>query len=529
MLFSVRALIYSFLVYNLTRLLPADQASRIRARAVLRTAKRSAAFFVREGGIYIKAAQYLATVSNLFDTEFTEIFAHVANDVEIRPYHTIRARFLQEFQAEPEELYAEFEQEPLAAASLGQVHVARIQDGRKVAVKFLHPNMEGEMRADLRALRYCVRMTRWVFPHIDFSGHLTEFSNMLLYEVDYRNEAENMRLARENFLHDPRVVIPRVIPELSCATVITTEFIEGIQISDLAALERAGVDRKDVTELLLECYVTMIFRDRFYHADPHPGNIFVLPADGHAPLRIGLVDFGAVQFITERILIFLQRFVQILRARDIPAMVDLAIEAGALSPAADREHYITLGEFIYARYSSFKVDDYYRINPVRFGRMLKMRDLHTVGLRMRDIIAQVQPPRKYIYLARTFTMVISLAMRLDNQVNIFMLARPHVDVYLGPRKRGIMAQLKRRNWLELAERALLRGADGAPHADLRRDRQLEKNAAVRTKAGTLFLATAFSAGLWTFLRVSGQAGEAAYMLAVTIGCGLWLIATLRRL
>ncbi len=477
---------------------------------------------MQQGGIYIKAAQYLSTVSNLFDTEFTEIFANVANDVEVRPYAVIRSRFVEEFKAEPEELYAEFSREPLAAASLGQVHVARIRDGRKVAVKFLHPNMESQIRMDLRSLRYAVRLTRWFFPQIDFSGHLTEFSNMLLYEVDYRNEAENMRLARENFAADPRVVIPDVIGELSCSTVITTEFIEGIPISDLEALDRASVDRKAVTELLLECYARMVFRDRFYHADPHPGNIFVIRGAGAVPLRLGFVDFGAVQFITDRTITFLRRFIEILRSRDISAMVDLAVEAEALRPTANREHYITLGEFIYARYSSFKLDDYYRINPVRFGRMLKMRDLQPAGLRMRDLIGDVQPPRRYIYLARTITMVISLAMRLDNKVNIFMLARPHVDAHLRPRRRGVLAQLRRRNWIELAERALTRGSV-APEASAPLG-----NSVYGGKVGVLAFCASVCAGLWALLVVQGFPLEARYMLAPAGFFAAWLVYALRR-
>ena len=525
LLFSVRILIFAAVLYNATRLLPADRASKIRSQAVLRRARRIARFFMERGGIYIKAAQYLSTVSNLFDAEFTEIFARVANDVEVRPYATIRERFVQEFRSEPEELYAEFSQEPLTAASLGQVHVARIRDGRKVAVKFLHPNMEGQIRVDLRSLRYAVRMTRWFFPQIDFSGHLTEFSNMLLYEVDYRNEAENMRLARVNFGGDERVVIPQVIPELSCATVITSEFIEGIPISDLEEIDRQGIERKALTELLLECYARMIFRHRFYHADPHPGNIFVIRGDAAVPIRLGFVDFGAVQFVTDRTLSFLQRFVEILRSRDISALVDLAVEAEALRPNAVREHYITLGEFIYARYSSFKLDDYYRINPMRFGRMLKMRDLQAAGLRMRDIIGDVQPPRRYIYLARTFTMVISLAMRLDSRVNIFMLARPHVDAHLGPRRRGFLSQLRRRNWVELAERALTRHAGipgtAGPGGGL--------SQAASGKTGALLFSAAFTAVIWALFVLEGRDLEARWTLLPLGFFFVWLIQQLRRI
>lgn len=519
--FTLRLLAASFLVYNFTRLLPGQIASRIRTGATLRLARRIAHFFVRQGGVYIKAAQYLSSVSNLFETEFTEIFGSVSDSVPHRPYSGVRFRFLAEFGVEPEELYGEFDREALAAASLGQVHRARLKDGRAVAVKLLHPGIEEQAVQDLRAMRYALNLTMWFFPHLDFRGHLKEFAAMISAEIDYENEAENMRRVRRNFQDLPDVIIPEVIDELSGSTVLTTEFIEGIRIDNVEGIIRSDVDRTRVTELLVECYARMIFDHRFYHADPHPGNIFVVPArrDPYRAkgkkskakpegVRIALVDFGATQFVSDRTFRFLQRGVANFRARDIPAVVEQALQYGLLRPeaAGRQEAYVQLFELIYARYSSFKLDDYYRLNPLRFGRMVKLRDLETAGLRLRDIMADVRLPRILIYLGRTFTLILSLAMRMDDRVNIFLVAKPFVDGYLPTNPTGFMTLLRQQNWNALIERALSagRGQDGpfvAPPVD--------RSAGLLTALSLLTLGFSFLAA---YLYMGGAADLARYPL-----------------
>ena len=441
---TLRLLITSAIVYNATRFLPSERRAQRRYRSTLSGARQFADFCARMGGIYFKAAQYLSTVSNVFDAEFTEIFARVSDRAEARSYEQIRYRFLKEFNAEPEQLFREFDREPAAAASLGQVHVARIDDGRKVAVKFLHPNMESIIRRDIRALNLAVRLILWFYTHLDFRSHLNEFSNMVYAEIDYENEAENMRRAADCFRDDERIIVPAVIEQFSRSTVLTTEFVEGIAINDFLSMDRSAIPRREVCELLLESYVRMFFDHRFYHADPHPGNIFVIRTDHENPIRLAFVDFGATKDVTQRTFDIMQRFIEIMRSRDVPALVDLAMEAGILSANADREIYTNLFEMIHARYASFKVDDFYRINPVRFGRIIKMSDVTYAGLRLRDMIADFKLPRNYIYLGRTITMLLSLAMRLDEKVNVFMVARPHVDRYLGARPRTLLGYLKRR-------------------------------------------------------------------------------------
>lgn len=521
--FTVRLLVISAVVYHGTKIFSAPRRSAFRNRVTLWSARQMAEFFLKQGGIYIKAAQFLSTVSNLFDSEFTEIFSSVQDRVTPRPYEQVRYRFLAEFGVEPEALFLEFDRTSIAAASLGQVHLARTRDGRKVAVKFLHPGIESQIRQDVRAIKLAVNLILWVYPYLDFRPHLYEFSTMTLIEIDYENEAENMRRVRDNFADEPRVVIPQVIDELSGSTVLTTEYIEGIPINELERLDAAGISRRDAANLLVETYVRMIFEDRFYHADPHPGNLFLIPADGVHSLRVGIVDFGATQGIPERMFNVFERVFEILRRRDIPAFVELALEIGMLSPDADAEVYTNMVELIYARYGSFKIENFYKINPMRFGRMIKLRDLSAVGLRLRDMISEVRLPRRYIYFGRAATLLLSLATRLDEKVNVFMGAMPHLERYLRSRHKGPLWYLKSGNW-QNAIRSALTDPRLEAFRPLHHPREPEKPGYQRTaQEGLLALVAIFSGYMAVEFQREGQTDLVMWILPLTAVAALLFI------
>ena len=423
-------LFISALLYNLSRLLPGDIKSRVRQKSTLRGANKIANFFLHKGGIFLKAAQYLSTISNLFDTQFSEIFSEIPDRAGIRPYKEIRKRFYKEFQAEPEELLLEFDRTPLASASIGQVHLGKLHDGSKVAIKLLYPKMESQVRQDLRALRYAMRLARLIYPSMDFRPHLSEFSNMIAREIDYRNEAENIRRVRNAWGSKSKVHIPRVIDELSRPTVLTTEYVDGIPINDVEKIKESNIDTRKLVDTLISTYIKMIFEHRFFHADPHPGNIFVIPPKDGETLKIALIDFGATQDVSERTVEELRAFITTTRDRDIGALVSLVQRMGILKAHSNLEKYSNLIEIIYSRYASFKVRDYYRINPLRLGRVIKMYDLNTVELRLRELLHDLRMPRRFIYLGRTFSLLLSLSRQLNDSLNIFMIAKPYIDRHL---------------------------------------------------------------------------------------------------
>lgn len=512
--FTGRLLLRSVLVYSLTRLLPAVYRTAIRRKVTIKAARQTAAFFTARGGVFIKASQFLATISNLLDSEFSEVFSAVPDVSKPAPPGAVRARIEKELGCSAEEAFLEFDYNALATASLGQVHKAVIPDGRTVAVKILYPKIESSVRSDLWSLRVAVRWIRFFYPHLDFHTHLHEFSTMLFAEIDYVSEAENIRRCRNNFSDDERIIVPDVIPGHSGSSVLTTEFIYGVHIHDTQTLKENGVNLRELTELFLETYAVMVFKHRFYHADPHPGNFIVVPAGPLYPLRIALIDFGAVQNVSQPMIDHLESFFSAFRRRDIEGFFDLATDAGLLTEDADREAYITLFEIIEARYGSFKIDDYYRINPVRFGRMVKMQDLRAAGLRLREPLSQVRLPRKFIYPARTLALVISLSMRLDSEVNIFRLAKPHIDRYISGRA-NLRSIIRSTDW-----HALLRSIQKSTEYRVKPD--IQNNRKTNSPQKNHLVHYTHSNALATGVVTAAFTASASYFTATDHPAGMWL-------
>lgn len=455
---------------------------------------------MKRGGVFVKASQFLATISNLLDSEFSEIFAAVPDVSSPANEAAVRKRIEVELGNPIEKVFLSFDFVALATASLGQVHRATVPDGRTVAVKLLYPGIESAIRSDLWSLGVSIRWIQRIYPHLDFRTHLHEFSTMLFSEIDYENEAENIRRCRGNFENDERVIIPDVISSHSTARVLTTEYIHGIPINHVNTLKEQNIDLEQLTALFLEIYATMVFKHRFYHADPHPGNLIVVPPGSLYPLRIAMIDFGAVQNVSQPMVDQLERFFSTFRRRDVEGFFDLAIETGLLERQSNREAYITLFEIIEARYGSFKIDDYYRINPVRFGRMIKMQDLLAAGLKLRNLLSDVRLPRRFIYPARTLALVISLSMNLDDRVNIFRLAKPHVERFISG-KANVRSLIQSTDWPAVV-RSIRKAAENQSVFKQRQTKNTEPVSNHFHSTG-LGMATAALIGSATYLTATG--------------------------
>ena len=197
-----------------------------------------------------------------------------------------------------EEMFASFDREPLAAASIGQAHAATLRDGTEVVVKVRRPGVVEKIEEDLRILQsLAVRANhRWeIAEQYDVVALAQEFAQTLRAELDYVREARNAERFAENFADDPGVHVPRVFWETSTSRVLTLERLRGIKVSDVEALDAAGIGRKELAERAARITLDMIFEHGFFHADPHPGNFFVEP-DG----TLGIIDFGMVGTVDER-------------------------------------------------------------------------------------------------------------------------------------------------------------------------------------------------------------------------------------
>jgi ubiquinone biosynthesis protein len=253
----------------------------------LRAAQALNATAIRLEGLLIKACQFIATRADVLPDEWVSTLSGLHDRVPPRPFAMIREQIERELRRPLEAVYAEFDCAPLASASLAQVHSARLHDGRRCAVKVQYPGIDGIVRADLRNMTFVLRWLALLERDFDYRVLMREALKYIPMELDFIHEADNSATMRRNFATDADVIVPEVYPEFTTRRVLTMELLEGVKVTDLEGLERAGIDKHLVAQKLIEIFCDQVLRDGFFHADPHPGNILVQPGP-----KIVLLDFG---------------------------------------------------------------------------------------------------------------------------------------------------------------------------------------------------------------------------------------------
>ncbi|MBN1136662.1 MAG: AarF/ABC1/UbiB kinase family protein [Anaerolineae bacterium] len=250
------------------------------------------------GPTYIKLGQQLSGRGDLLPPEYIAEFTKLLDAAPPVPTAQIRAVIEEELGVPVASLFAAFDDEPIASASIGQVHRATLPGGQPVVVKVRRPGVEATVEADLRLLlsqvRFLARRSEVVRQH-NLVAVVEELARALREELDYKIEGRNAERLRSNFNRDPRVAIPAVHWHLTSRRIITLDYLDGIQLNEPERLRQRGIDLPAAVRLTVEIYLTQIFDQGFYQADPHPANIMVIGSD-----RIGLVDFGTAGYLLPR-------------------------------------------------------------------------------------------------------------------------------------------------------------------------------------------------------------------------------------
>ncbi|WP_114854320.1 AarF/ABC1/UbiB kinase family protein [Brachybacterium sp. YJGR34] len=244
------------------------------------------------GPTFVKLGQMLATRDDLLPAEYTEELTRLQDGVTPVPYEEIAALVREELGAAADEAFAAFDHTPLATASIGQAHGARLREGTEVVVKVRKPGVQESVITDLDILRHLAGIAdrEWDLARdVDIVGLVEAFDRSLRRELDYRTEAANVERFRENLAGDPVVRIPRVYAEASTSQVLTEERARGLRITDGPALDGAGIDRPALARAATRTIVQMVLVDGIFHADPHPGNMFVREDGG-----LWLIDYGMI-------------------------------------------------------------------------------------------------------------------------------------------------------------------------------------------------------------------------------------------
>ncbi|MBJ6802143.1 ABC1 kinase family protein [Geomonas propionica] len=285
----------AYLAYWLrSRWADADERERLKSETHLKAALQLLGTMGYLRGAVMKLGQMLATFPDALPDEFARLLPALHFEAPAMHYAMVREVFLDEFGKEPHELFASFEREAFAAASLGQVHRARLLSGEQVAVKIQYPGIARTIEADLRNLRLLMQPMRLGEDWGNTVVKLAEVERVLLAETDYLAEASFAQTVRDSFTPEEGIVIPRVYPEYSTRRVLTTEHLEGVHLEELLDSAPSQELRDRYTHLMTVATTRMLYRTHWLLADPNPGNYIFMP-DG----RLGLVDFGCTRELSD--------------------------------------------------------------------------------------------------------------------------------------------------------------------------------------------------------------------------------------
>jgi ubiquinone biosynthesis protein len=308
--------------------------------AGMTTPEKVGAMLQQLGPTYVKIGQMAASQGASLPDEWAEELARLQSDVKPFPWKDARDIITKQLGKPPEELFATLEQEPFAAASTAQVHRGTLHDGTEVAVKVQRPEIVAMTKADLGVMQELSKFAerRLAFARaVDLNAIVTEFASGVLRELDYRNEAYQAKRLQEGMAKFPNVGVPNVYDALSGERVLTMEFIRGIKISDVAKLEAAGLDRQALGVAFIRALIKQVLIDGFFHGDPHPGNLFVVPETG----RIVFIDCGLVGQLDSQQRTDLLDLIYSLKTYDFDSVATVVIRLSRRTPGFDEKAFRT--------------------------------------------------------------------------------------------------------------------------------------------------------------------------------------------
>ena len=371
------------------------------------------------GPTFIKIGQSLGTRADLLPLPFVKALGELQDNVPPFSNSIAFARIEKELGRKINEVYEEFDVEPIAAASLGQVYRAKLFTGEEVAVKVQRPNLQSIISGDIEIMRKIAKFaTR--FPSLnenaDWAGMLREFDETVHEEMDYSAEGKNAERFAENFKEWTNVHVPKIYWNATTKKVLTMEFINGTKVTSLDELQAKNVSSEKVNRLLIRTYLKQLLEDGFFHADPHPGNLLVMP-DG----RLAFFDFGMVGRITPQLQAkMIDAFLHVV-AKDAAGIAQDLIDLDFLKPGADEEKIKEVVIKMFALHLDLKLKD------VKFKELTY--DLADV---MYDYPFRL--PSNFTYIMRALMTLEGIGIITDPEFNFFETAKPYAKEFMFKRE-----------------------------------------------------------------------------------------------
>lgn len=407
-------------------------AERSRSARLQRIARRFHALAVDLGGLMIKVGQFMSSRLDVLPPEITKELEGLQDEVPPVPFADIRAAAETQLGMPLERAYDWFDETPVAAASLGQAHRARLTPADAtlsgfgaVVVKVQRPGIDEIVDVDLAALRRVagwLSRVRLVSDRVDAPALAEEFAATSREEIDYLHEAQNAERFAADIADDPAVAVPEVVWERSTRKVLTLQDVTAIKISDVAGLRAAGIDPVEVAEAFATTMFTQLFRTGFFHADPHPGNVFVTPrpagADPAAPAwTLTFIDFGMMGTVDDRLRSGLRTVLLAVAARDSKRLVQGILDVGALLPGADTRELERAYAKLFARFGGMGFAQLREVDP---------REFRDFAEEFGDVVRNLpfQLPENFLLIVRAISLTSGVCSTLEPEYNIWESVEP---------------------------------------------------------------------------------------------------------
>lgn len=476
---------------------------------------------VELGGLLIKLGQFFSTRVDVFPQSTIKELTGLQDEVEPVPFREVRQVAEEDMARSLEEVYAQVEEMPVASASLGQVHRGVLSSGETVAIKIQRPGIDEMVRIDLKAIALVIdiikRLTDWE-SKIDLDAIYAEFAETLLDELDYVKEGHNAEtIAANTRARDENILFPAIFWDYTTRRVLTMEYMEGIKITNYDELSRLGVDRNQIALILLRAYINQILADGFFHADPHPGNLFITPEG-----QLVMLDFGMVGSIPEELKEVLIDLVLAIVKRDNVAVVGYFKKIGFLRYDADTELVARAVGLLLEETLGTGID----FAKADFSGFLK--DLETLLYEQ-----PFQIPAQFTFMGRALGTLYGICIGLDPNFNFLDEAKPYLSSF-ARKDAGVWDAVKEKSTLfatsllevpPLAEKVLRRMEKGDLNVRLSLA-EWEGSLAANTRA-IYYVAAAvvFGFAILTaaYLQVNGFSSEARWALGAALLLPLYLI------
>ncbi|MDQ0768951.1 putative unusual protein kinase regulating ubiquinone biosynthesis (AarF/ABC1/UbiB family) [Pseudarthrobacter defluvii] len=424
-------------------------AARTRSRRMLRFAQRFHDLAVELGGLMIKVGQFLSSRLDILPPEITKELEGLQDEVPPVAFPDISALAARELGTPLGNVFASVDPEPIAAASLGQAHRARLNplDAGDtgldaVVVKVQRPGIGAIVDVDLAALRKVagwLSHIRLVSRRADMPALVEEFAQTSLAEIDYLHEAVNAERFAADFAGDPRVEVPAVVWERTTRRVLTLEDVTAIKITDVKALRAAGIDPAAVAPVFASIMFDQLFTNGFFHADPHPGNIFVTPAPagaGEHQWQLTFIDFGMMGEVTPATRSGLRKLLIAAAARDGRGLVAAINDVGVLMPSADSAGLERAMTQLFARFGGMGFAELREVDP---------REFRDFALEFGDVVRSLpfQLPENFLLIIRAMSLTSGVCSALDERFNLWDSVEPYAAQLLRNERGNVVQDVAR--------------------------------------------------------------------------------------